>query len=192
MNQIKTIASIQFNASAWALVSILWVATINGAWAKEHKSQTPGAQSQVVAHISFAGLSEVGMAIPKQVDEKRYLYVQHGSREGISVVDITEPAKARVVRTIPWPNSQVSHQMNVLGDVAIIREAGAASVPKEDVVLWDLSDPAAPKLLQRFSGVIKVLADDQNFIYVSNAEGLWVISEPEVAPRQDNSSAYGG
>jgi hypothetical protein len=86
--------------------------------------------------------------------------------------------------------------MNVLGDVAIIREtddlSGRASASKDEVVLWDLSNPAAPKELQRFSGVVKVLEDDRNFIYVLNTEGLWVISEPDRQPRQDSPSSYGG
>jgi hypothetical protein len=86
--------------------------------------------------------------------------------------------------------------MNVLGDVAIIRETDdlsvRASASKDEVVLWDLSNPTAPRELQRFSGVVKVLEDDRNFIYVLNTEGLWVISEPDRKPQQDSSPAYGG
>jgi hypothetical protein len=135
------------------------------------------------------------MAMQKQSGEKRYLYVQHGGEEGVSVVDVSDPAKSKVVRTVPWPNPQLSNRMNVLGDVAIIRETDdlsvRASASKDDVVLWDLSNPAAPKELQRFSGVVKVL-EDHDFIYLLNTEGLWVISEPDQKPQQDTSTAYGG
>jgi hypothetical protein len=151
MNKTKTITSARFSSSALALLTVLLVMTVSSASAKERKGKSSGAGSQVVAHISFSGLSAVDMVMPEQVDEKRYIYVQHGREEGISVVDISDPGKARVVRTIAWPNSQVSNQMNVLGGVGIIREAGASSVSpavsKNDVVLWDLSNPAAPKVL---------------------------------------------
>jgi hypothetical protein len=196
MKKTKTITSVRFSWGALALLTVLLVMSVSSASAKERKGKTSGVGSQVVAHISFSGSSAVDMVMPEQVDEKRYIYVQHGRAEGISVVDISDPGKAKVVRTIPWPNSQVSNQMNVLGGIGIIRETGASSVStavsKNDVVLWDLSNPAAPKVLQKFSGVVKVLADDHNFIYLLNAEGLWVISEPDLTPQQNDTSAYGG
>jgi hypothetical protein len=194
MKKTKTITSVRFSSSALALLTVLLVMTVSSASAKEREGKTSGVGSQVVAHISFSGSSAVDMVMPEQVDEKRYIYVEHGRAEGISVVDISDPGKAKVVRTIPWPNSQVPNQMNVLGGVGLIRVADAPPVStpqsKDDVVLWDLSNPAAPKLLQKFSGVVKVLADDHNFIYLLNAEGLWVISEPDLTPQQNETPAY--
>jgi hypothetical protein len=84
--------------------------------------------------------------------------------------------------------------MNMVGDLAIIRETEVLPRPSgstEDVVLWDLSNPATPRELQRFAGVVKVLEDDRSFIYVLNTEGLWVISEPDQTPQKDSSPAYG-
>jgi hypothetical protein len=198
MNKIKINKLTESGAIAFALLAVLAVGTVGTVSAKERKPKPKKSStaSLVVAHIPFSGLSVVDMAMQKQSGEKLYLYVQHGREEGVSVVDVSEPGKSNVVRTVPWPNAQLSNRMNVLGDVAIIRETDdlsvRASASKDEVVLWDLSNPAAPRELQRFSGVVKVLEDDRNFIYVLNTEGLWVISEPDRKPQQDSSPAYGG
>jgi hypothetical protein len=196
MNKIKTSKLTESGAIAFALLAVLAVGTVGTVSAKERKPKKSSTASLVVAHIPFSGLSIVDMVMQKQSGEKLYLYVQHGREEGVSVVDVSEPGKSNVVRTVPWPNPQLSNRMNVLGDVAIIRETDdlsvRASASKDEVVLWDLSNPAAPRELQRFSGVVKVLEDDRNFIYVLNTEGLWVISEPDRKPQQDSSPAYGG
>jgi hypothetical protein len=194
MNKIKT-KQFESSAIALALLAVLVVGTVSTVSAKERKPKKPSAATLVVAHIPFNGLSVVDMAMQTQSSDKLYLYVQHGREEGVSVVDVSDPGKSRLVRTIPWPNPQLSNRMNVLGDVAIISETDdpsvRASASKDDVVLWDLSNPAAPRELQRFSGVVKVL-EDHNFIYVLNTEGLWVISEPDRHPQQVSSPAYGG
>jgi hypothetical protein len=48
----------------------------------------------------------------------------------------------------------------------------------DELVLWDLSNPAAPQVVQKFSGVVKWLQDERNSIYVLNGEGVWVVSKP--------------
>ncbi len=65
------------------------------------------------------------------------------------------------------------------GDLAVIAETDVQrrSSSNDDLVLWDLSNPAAPRMVQKFSGVVKWLQDDRNFIYVLNDEGLWVVSK---------------
>jgi hypothetical protein len=51
----------------------------------------------------------------------------------------------------------------------------------DDLVLWDLSNPAAPRVVQKFSGVVKWLQDERNFIYVLNGDGLWWFRSPRIA-----------
>ena len=68
------------------------------------------------------------------------------------------------------------------GDLAIVAESEGfpvhSSTSDDDLVLWDLSNPAAPRVVQKFSGVVKWLQDERDFIYVLNGDGLWVISKP--------------
>jgi hypothetical protein len=68
--------------------------------------------------------------------------VQHSRGEGISGVDVSEPAKPKVVRVIPWPDPAVSSHMSVTGNLALISENEPLPVhdatTKDDLVLWDL------------------------------------------------------
>jgi len=183
---------VKFNAAALALLTTVLVVS-GGASAKDHKLKGSDNQAQVVAHISFAGLSAVDMAMQKKVNDKYYLYVQHSKDQGISIIDISKPAQPKAVGMIPWPDPALSGRMNVTGDLAIIAESGVlpmhSSTSNDDLVLWDLSNPAAPRVVQKFSGVVKWLQDERNFIYVLNGDGLWVVSKPaDRQPEQTVSS----
>jgi len=183
---------VKFNAAALALLTTV-LAVSGGASAKDHKLKGSDNQAQVVAHISFARLSVVDMAMQKKVNDKYYLYVQHSKDQGISIIDISKPAQPKAVGVIPWPDPALSGRMNVTGDLAIIAESGVlpmhSSTSNDDLVLWDLSNPAAPRVVQKFSGVVKWLQDERNFIYVLNGDGLWVVSKPaDRQPEQTVSS----
>jgi len=181
-------------AASAVLVTVLLVS--GGASAKNRKVTTSNGQADVVAHISFPGLSAVDMAMQKKVNDKYYLYVQHSQDQGISIIDVSRPAQPKTVGVIPWPDPAVSSRMNVTGDLAIIAGNGdrptRGSTSKEDLVLWDLSNPAVPRVVQKFSGVVKWLQDERNFIYVLNGDGLWVVSNPaDRQPEQTESSNTG-
>jgi hypothetical protein len=188
---------VKFNAAALALLATVLVVS-GGASAKDRKLKGSDNQAQVVAHISFAGLSAVDMAMQKKVNDKYYIYVQHSKDQGISIIDISKPAQSKAVGVIPWPDPALPSRMNVTGDLAIIAESGVlpmrSSASNDDLVLWDLSNPAAPRVVQKFSGVVKWLQDERNFIYVLNGDGLWVVSKPAARqPEQtESSNNYGG
>jgi hypothetical protein len=83
--------------------------------------------------------------------------------------------------------------MSLTGNLAVIAETEILpmhiSTSKDDLVLWDLSNPVAPRVVQKFSGVVKWLQDERNFIYVLNGDGLWVVSEPaDRRPEQTESA----
>jgi hypothetical protein len=181
---------IRLSASTVALLTIVLVVSVSGAPAKEHKLKEARAGRQVVAHISFSGLPPVDMAMQKKVNDKYYLYVQQPKDQGISIVDVSNPAQPKAVGIIPWPDPTASGRMTLTGDLAIIAENAAlpmhSGTSDDDLVLWDLSNPAAPQVVQKFSGVVKWLQDERNFIYVLNGEGLWVVSKP--ADRQPEQS----
>jgi len=193
MNSSKS-SFAKFNSMALALLATTLLVS-GAASAKEHKSKGSADQAQVVAHISFSGLSTVDMAMQRRVNDKYYLYVQHSKDQGISIIDISKPAQPKAVAVIPWPDPAVSSRMNLTGDLAIIAESEAfpmrSRASDDDLVLWDMSNPAAPRVVQKFSGVVKWLQDERNFIYVLNGDGLWVVSEPaERQPEQSDSPSY--
>ena len=184
---------VKFTAALAVLTTVLLVS--GGASAKNHKIKTSDNQADVVAHISFPGLSPVDMAMQKKVNDKYYLYVQHSKDEGISIIDISKPAQPKTVGVIPWPDPAVSGRMNVTGDLAIIAESEVLPTrnpSNDDLVLWDLSNPAAPRVVRKFSGVVKWLQDERNFIYVLNGDGLWVVSKPADRQPEQMESSYSG
>ena len=198
MNKIRTRKIVELSTSTVALLAMVLVVTVSGASAKEHRLKGTGAGSQVIAHISFSGLSNVDMTMQKKVNDKYYLYVQHSKDQGISIIDVSNPAQPKAAGVIPWPDPAVSSMMNLAGDLAIISESEVLQMhsirSNDDLVLLDLSNPAAPHVVQKFSGVVKWLQDERNFIYVLNGEGLWVVSKPaDRQPEQSEpSSNYGG
>jgi hypothetical protein len=188
---------VKFNSAALALlIAVLLVSSV--ASAKDHKLKESVNQAHVVAHISFAALSAVDMAMQRKANDKYYLYVQHSKDQGISIIDITKPAQPKAVGVIPWPDPSLSNRLNVTGDLAIISESEVPpthiNASNDDLVLWDLSNPAAPRVVQKFAGVVKWLQDERNFIYVLNGDGLWVVAKPvDRQPEQTDSLInYGG
>ena len=176
VNRIRS-RFVKYRSMALALLTaVLLVSAV--ASAKEHKVKGSDnqAQAHVVAHISFSGLSTVDMAIQKKVNDKYYLYVQHSKDQGISIIDISKPAQPKAVGVIPWPDPALSSRMNLTGDLAIIAES------------------EAPRVVQKFSGVVKWLQDERNFTYALNGDGLWVVSEPadRQAEQTAASNSYGG
>src|ERR1700674_1018553 len=158
MNGIRASKFVELSSGTLALLTIVLVVTVSSALAKEHKPKGSGAGSQVVAHISFSGLSVVDMAMQRKVNDKYYLYVEHSKDQGISIIDISKPAQPKAVGVIPWPDPALSGRMNVTGDLAIIAESGVlpmrSGTSDDDLVVWDLSNPAAPRVVQKFLGVV--------------------------------------
>jgi hypothetical protein len=172
---------VKFNSAASALIVTVLLAS-GGASAKVRKINGFDDQAHVVAHISFTGLSAVDMAMQKKANDKYFLYVQHSKDEGISIIDISKPTQPKAVGVIPWPNPATSNRMDLSGELALISESAAlparGGISDDDLVLWDLSNPASPRQVQKFSGVVRWLQDERNFVYVLNSEGLWVVSGP--------------
>jgi hypothetical protein len=65
--------------------------------------------------------------------------------------------------------------MSLTGNLAVIAATEIlpmhSSTSTEDLVLWDLSNPVASRVVQKFSEVVKWLQDERNFIYVLNGDG---------------------
>jgi hypothetical protein len=192
MNRVRTSKFVEFSSSTLALLTIVLSVTVSIASAKEHKPKASDAVSQVVAHISFSGLSAVDMAMQRKLNDKYYLYVEHSRDQGISIIDISKPTQPKEVGVIPWPDPALSGRMSLTGALAIISESEVVPMHSvtttDDLVLWDLSNPAAPRVVQKFSGVVKWLQDERRFIYVLNGDGLWVVSEPADQPQQTELS----
>ena len=114
MNKIRTIKCIEFSSRTLALLlTLLLVMTVSNASAKGHKPRGYDAESHVVAHISFSGLSAIDMAMQRKVNDKYYLYVEHSKDQGVSIIDISKPTQPKAVAVIPWPDPELSSRMSL-------------------------------------------------------------------------------
>jgi hypothetical protein len=195
MQTIRTSALVNVRLNLGVFLMSVLMVSVGNASTKEHKMKKPENAAQVVAHISFSGLAVVDMAMQRKADDKYYIYVQHAKDEGVSIIDVSKPSQAKTLGVISWPDPAASSRMNVTGNLAVIAESQMlpmrSSTSNDDLVLWDLSNPAAPRVVKRFTGVVKWLQDERNFIYVLNGDGLWVVSEPvETKPEVTAPSTY--
>jgi hypothetical protein len=160
---------------AMCLAMATALAVVPGAGAKERKP----AQQQtgnVIAHLTLEGAVASQMYLQAQGD-KRYLYVDQGTDQGYTVVDVTKPSQPSVVKHTS------SGKLQVVGPNLALAEAPDQSKtvarshpPTESVTVMDTTDPANPKAIQTFNGVTGVLQDNgRGLVYLTNSEGLWIL-----------------
>ena len=172
-----------------ATLFLLLCASLPAAQAKDHKPQTSAAV-KVIANMSFDNKPATGMLM-RQVNGKPYLFVQLANAQGVVVVDISKPNKLKIVSSLSGPDAAAANQLSLDGNAAVLTTAAAANaqpLDKGELVLWDISDPGNPRVVQRFTGVVRVLHDDRNYTYVLNQDGLWVVYDKQEQPAHEDSN----
>jgi hypothetical protein len=157
-----------------AMAVILALAT--GALAK--KPDKPSQPASVIAHVPLEGAVASQMYLQAR-DDKRYLYIDQGTNQGYTVVDISKPALPNIVKHV------TSGKVQVMGSDIALAEAPEQSktvvrshTPTESVTVLDTSDPANPKTIQTFQGVTSVVQDSvRGLIFLTNNEGLWILQQ---------------
>ena len=126
------------------------------------------------------------------------MYIQHSKEEGVSIIDISKPEKPKAIGMPPEEDAAGGGRMTITGNLAIVSDhaiayAHGGELVNGDVAIWDMSDPASPRLVQKFSKAVKWLQDNRDFIYVLADDGLWIVSQPnDQLLNPPDSSAYGG
>jgi len=158
-----------------AVAVILALAT--GALAKK-PNKPPAPPASVIAHVPLEGAVASQMYLQAQGD-KRYLYIDQGTNQGYTVVDITKATQPNIIKRA------TSGKLQVVGSDLALAEAPEQSktvarshTPTESVTVLDTSDPANPKTIQTFQGVTSVLQDSgRGLIFLTNNEGLWILQQ---------------
>ena len=198
MTVISDGQSIVFSSKVLVRLTSLLFVFIGAASAKDHRSVKLTSEPHIVAHIQFDGMSEVDMTLQTRPGGRYYLYVEHSKGEGVSIIDVSKPEKPKAIGIIHKGDGPGNDRMTMTGNLAIVSGRPVASsqgseLSAGDVVIWDLSDPTSPRLIQKFSKVVKWLQDNREFIYVLADDGLWIVSEPDdQPPNSPDSSLYGG
>jgi len=162
-----------------------FAATVPGANAKHRAVKHSEQSTTVVAHLALSGAPANQLYLHEN-DGKEYLYLVANSKEGLMVVDVTNPDQPNIIKSLAWPNEASAGRLQMVGDgIALAKApendatASADVSPTETVSLLDLSDPTNPRTIQSFSGVTSTLADDaRNLVYITNNDGLWILMHP--------------
>ncbi len=141
------------------------------------KPEKPTQAASVIAHLPLEGAVANRMYLQAQ-DEKRFLYINQGTDQGYTVVDITKPAQPSVVKRVTSGKLQVMGPDVALAEAPESKTVAQSHTPTESVTIMDTSDPANPKTVQTFKGVTSLLQDSpRGLIFLTNNDGLWILQQ---------------
>lgn len=193
MNVIKRRPPGVVKASRIGALALALLAAFPYASAKQRRP-SPSQGVMVIAHVALDGKSASDMSIQVQSNGNRYLYIEHSPEQGISILEIEKPSAPKLVSSVAWPGATSAHLTAVIGEAVLLADTNMALLPANQsasstLALWDTSNPNSPKLVQRFMNVKKVLSDDRGYIYLLNADGLWVVSTPTASQNNTPGSS---
>ncbi len=141
---------------------------------------------EVLAHISLNSAATVQMFTRRSSNGRLYLYALHPSGQAVSVVDITNAAQPALVSQVAYATPTAYGNVQTIGtNTALVEIPDQPAVssnpaPAKNLALLDISDPAAPHITLRFSGVTAVSRDDsRSLLFIANSEGLWIVRHYE-------------
>jgi len=150
----------------------------------------------VIAHVGLDNGSASRLLLVRK-SGRQYLYAAPSSASGVCVFDVTEPANPHKIERIAGEPETHAKELQLVGDTLAVSSedvtSGSASVTTpRSVTILSMKDPANPQSIQTFEGVTSLVADEAHgIIYLSNAEGLWIIQakKPEKPEPVDNYGA---
>jgi hypothetical protein len=172
------------------------------AQAKNKKSKPapkdPQDAIEVVGHIAAAG-GPVTRFLTTEHYSSAYLYAEHQTGQGVTMIDVTKADRPAVLAEIPAAPGGSDSLAVVAGTAALVTSAPApAAAPATQTMrIMDYSDPQHPKVTREFAGVTATSRDDRRgLIFVANGEGIWILrqhlaEDPEVERAYANYVVYG-
>src|SRR5436190_19241790 len=110
---------------------------------------------RLIAHHDLSGFGGIGegMAMQSARDGRRILWLAHESApKNFTGVDVSDPRAPRVVVQTELPHARVrSNSLDVVGDtMAVAYQTQSVGLKPAGFELFDISDPAQPKLIAHF------------------------------------------
>jgi hypothetical protein len=167
--------------TAFVLLGI-FAATVPSADARHRAVKASEQPAAVVAHVALAG-APASQIFFQEIGDKQYLYIGSNSKEGLTLVDVTNPNKPGIITRLAWPKEISNGRLQMVGGgLALVEGPDSASLKADPIPstktlkVLDLSDPANPRVVLSFSGVTDTLEDEaRNLVYVTDGEELWIL-----------------
>jgi hypothetical protein len=173
------------------------------AQAKDKKSKAaakdPQDSIEVVGHIAAAG-APVTRFLTTQHYSGYYLYAEHQAGQGITMIDVTQANRPRVLAEMGAAPADSGGSLAVVaGTAALVTSTPntSATAGPQTIRIMDFSDPQHPRVTREFAGVTASSRDDRRgLIFIANSEGIWVLQQrlaedPEVEKAYANYVIYG-
>lgn len=159
----------------FAALALLSTAGVTAAWGKD-RAKTFAVQ--VLSTMAFDGKSTTGMVL-REAGGKSYLDVQFSGEGGISTIDVTNPANAKIVNAATPTRESAEERTNVGENLVMVSEKNeepeAGTALAQEFELWDISQAQKPRLVRQFYGVRRIIEDKRGYIYVLDRDGLSVV-----------------
>jgi hypothetical protein len=189
----------RFPTTRTALFLTVTLAVASTVMAKDKQKQktTDRDRIDVEAHIAASGGPIQRFSATRHFN-RLYVYAERGPGQPVTILDLTNPAKATVISQLESSSAVPSGNLvAVAGTAAIATSASAPANPATQTIrLMDFSDPANPKVTRQFEGVTAVEKFPNGLIALANSDGIWILSQhladdPEVQERYARKVLYG-
>jgi hypothetical protein len=145
---------------------------------KSNKADKP---ANVVAHVPLSGGPVTRMLLVKK-NGKEYLLLGLDTSTNAFILDVSEPSRPHAIDTAPGAAGAPVSDVTLIADTLAVfgtsdAESGASSKSKE---------------IRSLSGVTGFMKDKEHgLLYVTNADGLWIIKTKQQADTEAAYDSYG-
>lgn len=138
----------------------------------------------VVAHVPLDATVTDQIFVREGPKNSILLYAVQESGRAISVVDVTTPARASIVRRLDAEPQGLGGRLVTVGiNTMAVESDGVPPTPPaatKTVRFLDLSNPAEPRVALQDQHVSAYILDaSRSLIYLVNNDGLWIIRHVE-------------
>jgi hypothetical protein len=184
----------RFWATAALLISVVSLSIAPGyAKSKEKKErkdqpQTKAVGIYLIGHLPLPETTVSGIAAASD-PSRQLLQLTDAVHGTLTVVNVAEPSRPKLLEQSKLPGELAHASVQVrMGDTALLTVSQTDSSGHADprsLTLVSFADPSNPKTVQTFEGVTAVWSDrDRELIYLSNADGLWVLQVYSAADKR--------
>jgi len=111
------------------------------------------------------------------------VFISQPSQKAVIVLDVTNPKKPRVTKTVDYPGGAQSAGEIFGTNLLLVKSEKAGESGPTGIVAFGA--PEGVDGSQPFTGLTSFLADeDRGLVYFTNADGLWIVRVKHT-PRQD-------